>query len=87
MSEFFGKMPISNNVILWLRGGGLKDDRGSIDNGQKDNDEKIMETQTIKVLVRGCLLVLQQLARTHPIDLKIIPPTIVIIFILTIIVD
>eukprot|EP00957_Ditylum_brightwellii_P134736 10272143-Ditylum_brightwellii.AAC.1 len=33
-------MPVSNNVVLWLRGGGLKDDCNSIDNGQKDNDEK-----------------------------------------------
>eukprot|EP00957_Ditylum_brightwellii_P091884 6996070-Ditylum_brightwellii.AAC.1 len=37
--RFFGKMPVSNNVTLWLRGAGLKDDHGSIDNGQKDNDE------------------------------------------------
>ena len=38
--RFFGKMPVSNNVILWLRGGGLKDDCDSIDNSQNDNDEK-----------------------------------------------
>eukprot|EP00957_Ditylum_brightwellii_P142650 10868640-Ditylum_brightwellii.AAC.1 len=67
---------ISHKQETMLRGGGLKDDRGSIDNGQKDNVEKIMETQTIKVLVRGCLIVLQWPAKTHPIDLKIIPPTI-----------
>eukprot|EP00957_Ditylum_brightwellii_P163832 12472190-Ditylum_brightwellii.AAC.1 len=53
-------MPVSKNVFLWLRGGGLKDDRDSIDNDQKDNDDKIMGPQTIKVLVRECLLVLQQ---------------------------
>eukprot|EP00957_Ditylum_brightwellii_P073826 5610056-Ditylum_brightwellii.AAC.1 len=33
-------MPISKNVTLWLRGGGLKDDHGSIDNDLKDNDDK-----------------------------------------------
>eukprot|EP00957_Ditylum_brightwellii_P056996 4319415-Ditylum_brightwellii.AAC.1 len=33
-------MPVSKNVILWLRGGGLKDDSDSSDNGQKDNDKK-----------------------------------------------
>eukprot|EP00957_Ditylum_brightwellii_P141845 10807016-Ditylum_brightwellii.AAC.1 len=33
---------------LLSEGGGLKDDSDSIDNSQKDNDEKIMETQTIK---------------------------------------
>eukprot|EP00957_Ditylum_brightwellii_P039490 2987450-Ditylum_brightwellii.AAC.1 len=35
-----------------------------------------METQTIKVLVRESLSVLQGPARTHQIDLKIITPTI-----------
>eukprot|EP00957_Ditylum_brightwellii_P190242 14480526-Ditylum_brightwellii.AAC.1 len=30
--RFFGKMPVSKNAILWLRGGGLKDDRDSTDN-------------------------------------------------------
>eukprot|EP00957_Ditylum_brightwellii_P034016 2576165-Ditylum_brightwellii.AAC.1 len=28
-------MPVSKNATLWLRGGGLKDDSNSIDNGQK----------------------------------------------------
>eukprot|EP00957_Ditylum_brightwellii_P021943 1654852-Ditylum_brightwellii.AAC.1 len=69
-------MPVSKNAILQLRGSGLRDDSDSIDNGQKDHDEKIIETQTIKVLVMECLSVLQQPARTHPIDFKIIPPTI-----------
>eukprot|EP00957_Ditylum_brightwellii_P097081 7393154-Ditylum_brightwellii.AAC.1 len=46
-----------------------------------------METQTIKVLVRECLSVLQQPARTHPVELKIITPTIVTISVLTIRVD
>eukprot|EP00957_Ditylum_brightwellii_P063642 4830718-Ditylum_brightwellii.AAC.1 len=30
-------MPVSKNSILWLRGGGLKDDKDFIDNDQKDN--------------------------------------------------
>eukprot|EP00957_Ditylum_brightwellii_P044442 3372175-Ditylum_brightwellii.AAC.1 len=38
--------------LTHLRGGGLKDDRDSIDNGQKDNYYKNNVTQTIKVLVR-----------------------------------
>eukprot|EP00957_Ditylum_brightwellii_P002340 179671-Ditylum_brightwellii.AAC.1 len=46
-----------------------------------------METQTIKVIVRECLSVLQQPTRTHPIDLKIITTTIVTISVLTILVD
>eukprot|EP00957_Ditylum_brightwellii_P108689 8290473-Ditylum_brightwellii.AAC.1 len=46
-----------------------------------------METQTIKVLVRECLSVLQWPARTHPIDLKIITPTIITVSVLTIIAD
>eukprot|EP00957_Ditylum_brightwellii_P110819 8452389-Ditylum_brightwellii.AAC.1 len=46
-----------------------------------------MEKQTIKVLVRECLSVLQQPARIHPIDLKIITPTIVTISALTILMD
>eukprot|EP00957_Ditylum_brightwellii_P068928 5231963-Ditylum_brightwellii.AAC.1 len=32
-------MPVSKNVTLQLRGGGLKDDSDYIDNGQNDNDE------------------------------------------------
>eukprot|EP00957_Ditylum_brightwellii_P033281 2521382-Ditylum_brightwellii.AAC.1 len=52
-------MPVSKNVTLRLRGGGLKDDHDSIDNVQNDTDEKIMHAQSIKVLVRECLLVLQ----------------------------
>ena len=74
-------MPVSKNVILWLKGGGLKDDRDPTDNGPKDNDEKVMHTQTIKVLV------LQRPVKTHPVHNKIILPTIVINFILTMIVD
>eukprot|EP00957_Ditylum_brightwellii_P120654 9203478-Ditylum_brightwellii.AAC.1 len=85
--KVFGKMLVSNNVILWLRVGGLKDGRDSIVNDQKDDDEKIIITQTSKVLVRGCLLVLQRPARTHLVHLKIITPTVVTISILTIIVD
>eukprot|EP00957_Ditylum_brightwellii_P103211 7866726-Ditylum_brightwellii.AAC.1 len=80
-------MPVSNNVILWLRGGGLKDDRDSIDNGQKDDDGKIMETQTVKLLVTVCVSVLLQPTRTHPVDLKIITPTFVTISVLSILVD
>eukprot|EP00957_Ditylum_brightwellii_P060698 4608301-Ditylum_brightwellii.AAC.1 len=38
--NFFGKMPFSKNVIIRLRVGGLKDDRNSINDGQKGNDDK-----------------------------------------------
>eukprot|EP00957_Ditylum_brightwellii_P126917 9675414-Ditylum_brightwellii.AAC.1 len=31
---------LTNDVTGHLRGGGLKDDRDYIDNGQKDNDDK-----------------------------------------------
>eukprot|EP00957_Ditylum_brightwellii_P107224 8181946-Ditylum_brightwellii.AAC.1 len=33
-------MPVSKRLILWLKGGGLKDDRKSTYNDQKDNDDK-----------------------------------------------
>eukprot|EP00957_Ditylum_brightwellii_P001644 127373-Ditylum_brightwellii.AAC.1 len=46
-----------------------------------------METQAIKVLIRGCLSVLQQPARIHPVDLKAITPTIITISVLMITVD
>eukprot|EP00957_Ditylum_brightwellii_P022769 1717580-Ditylum_brightwellii.AAC.1 len=36
----FGNTPVSKKLILWLRGGGLKDDKDCIDNGKKDNDVK-----------------------------------------------
>ena len=49
--------------------------------------KKIMATQTIKVLVRECLLVLQQVTRTHPTDFTIINTTIEVISVLTIVVD
>eukprot|EP00957_Ditylum_brightwellii_P179976 13709235-Ditylum_brightwellii.AAC.1 len=39
-ANIFRKMPVSKNVILWLRGGCMKNNSDSIDNGQKDNDEK-----------------------------------------------
>eukprot|EP00957_Ditylum_brightwellii_P101473 7733023-Ditylum_brightwellii.AAC.1 len=39
--NFFGMMPVSKNVSFWLRGGGdLKDDWETINNDQKDNDDK-----------------------------------------------
>eukprot|EP00957_Ditylum_brightwellii_P137062 10450917-Ditylum_brightwellii.AAC.1 len=37
-------MPVSKNVILWLRGSGLRDGHDFIDNGQKDNNEKNGDT-------------------------------------------
>eukprot|EP00957_Ditylum_brightwellii_P189634 14435208-Ditylum_brightwellii.AAC.1 len=80
-------MPASNNVTLWLRVGGLKDDRDSIDNGQKDNDDKNNGDTNNQSTSQGCLLVLHRPARTHSIDLKIITPTIATISVLTMIVD
>eukprot|EP00957_Ditylum_brightwellii_P188396 14342241-Ditylum_brightwellii.AAC.1 len=38
--NYFGDMLVSKHLILWLRGGGLKDDRKSYENDQKDNDDK-----------------------------------------------
>eukprot|EP00957_Ditylum_brightwellii_P055647 4216331-Ditylum_brightwellii.AAC.1 len=60
-------MPVSKNVILWLRGGGLKDDKDCIDNGQKDNNDKNNgdntkdgDNKNNQSPSQGCLLVLHQ---------------------------
>ena len=70
-------------MILWLKGGGLKDDCDSIDNDQKDNDEKKNGDTNYQSPNQGCLLVLQQPAKSHPVHHKIILTLIVIKFILT----
>ena len=58
--NFFRKMSVSKKVILQLKGGGLKDDHDFVIMIIRIMMKKIMKKQTIKVLIRGCLLVLQQ---------------------------